>query len=91
MTQNIDRKTFEFITAVQTGLILNRIVRTIDDLPRENTGPFWGELGYLGDAFDAATKIPVEKSAIEAACEFLEFFTTPSPENEKFRREWFTN
>jgi hypothetical protein len=46
-------------------------------------------LGFLEDAIDASPRIPEEKSANVAACEFLAHVYDDTPENERDPCAWF--
>lgn len=65
------KKQDHFILAVQTGLIIRNILTPPLDpsLTAENT--MYHALAFLEDAVDASKRIPEDKTANEAACDFL--------------------
>lgn len=60
----------QFITEVQTGIIIRSI---LDNHPDARHKALWPALISMDDAFYASTRIPEKISAHEAACQFLEF------------------
>ncbi|MCG7567104.1 hypothetical protein MHM95_12515 [Pseudoalteromonas sp. CnMc7-15] len=66
-------KKFQFITAVQTALINNAINRSLDDDAKDNRHNFSAisTLAKMDDAFYAAERIPEDKTANDAAFEFI--------------------
>lgn len=60
----------QFLMEVQMGLIIDAV------RSKENTETaIFSSLGRLEDAVDACNKIPENKTANQAACEFMEFIT----------------
>jgi hypothetical protein len=74
----------QFITEVQTGLIL----RYLGD-GKSGHKAMWHALINLDDAFYAAERIPSNMTAHKAACEFLEFIFKDSKDPEPTYASWF--
>lgn len=75
MNSEFNWKKFQFITEVQTALINNAINVSLNDDARSKRHIFsaTGTLINMDDAFYAAERIPANKSAHEAAVEFVAF------------------
>jgi hypothetical protein len=74
---DFDWKKFQFITMVQTALIHNTINMSLEDdiksSQKRHNVSVTVSLIRMDDAFYAAERIPEDKTATEAACEFVDF------------------
>jgi len=91
MSQEFDWKKFRFITEVQTALIANAINLSLNEDAKERRHIFsaTGMIGTIGDAFDAAERIPEEMTAHDAACDFVFFMCENLREKNAVVPYWF--
>lgn len=75
MSDGFSWKKFQFITEVQTALVTNAVNLSLEADAKERRHIFsaTGTLINMDDAFYAADRIPVNLTAHQAACEFVEF------------------
>ena len=91
MSDEFNWKRFQFIVEVQTALINNATNKSLESDARQKRHEFsaTGTLINMDDAFYASERIPENRTAHEAACEFVEFCLGLDEGKERRVPGWF--